>query len=77
MRRNKIFEKVLNNARKSEKTISIYVKNGVRMNGNVLQVDGNVVIIQDNDTQAINMVMVDAISTVTGLDRATICPATW
>lgn len=68
------FKNVLAKVKEEHRIISVFVKNGYRIPGYVLCVDNDTVVIESVSGD-IQMVRIDAISTVSGLDKACVQPA--
>ena len=63
-----VFREVMDSAKRTRQVISVYVKNGYRIPGYVIKVDDDTVVIESVNGD-IQMVRIDAISTVSGIDR--------
>lgn len=74
MLKKNVFKDVLSKVKDEHKIISVFVKNGYRIPGYVLGVDNDAVVIESVSGD-IQMVRIDAISTVSGLDKVCVQPA--
>ena len=63
-----VFHAVMTKAKRGHQLVSIFVKNGYRISGYVIGIDENTVLIEGLNGD-IQMVRVDAISTVAGIER--------
>ena len=69
-----VFREVMESAKRTRQVISVYVKNGYRIPGYVIKVDDDTVVIESVNGD-IQMVRIDAISTVSGIDRGNVAMA--
>ena len=69
-----VFREVMDSAKRTRQVISVYVKNGYRIPGYVIKVDDDTVVIESINGD-IQMVRIDAISTVSGIDRGSVAMA--
>ena len=69
-----VFREVMDSAKRTRQVISVYVKNGYRIPGYVIKVDDDTVVIESVNGD-IQMVRIDAISTVSGIDRGNVAMA--
>lgn len=69
-----VFKEVMESAKRTRQVISVYVKNGYRIPGYVIKVDDDTVVIESVNGD-IQMVRIDAISTVSGIDRGSVAMA--
>ena len=69
-----VFREVMESAKRTRQVISVYVKNGYRIQGYVIKVDDDTVVIESVNGD-IQMVRIDAISTVSGIDRGSVAMA--
>lgn len=69
-----VFREVMDSAKRTRQVISVYVKNGYRIPGYVIKVDDDTVVIESVNGD-IQMVRIDAISTVSGIDRGSVAMA--
>ena len=69
-----VFREVMDSAKRTRQVISVYVKNGYRIPGYVIKVDDDTVVIESVNGD-IQMVRIDAISTVSGIDRGSLAMA--
>lgn len=69
-----VFREVMESAKRTRQVISVYVKNGYRIPGYVIKVDDDTVVIESVNGD-IQMVRIDAISTVSGIDRGSVAMA--
>ena len=65
-RKNHMLRYVLGEARKADEDVSIFIKNGYKLRGRVVNYDNSVVLIRDDDNHP-HMVCIDAISTISDL----------
>ena len=63
-----VFHAVMTKAKRGHQLVSIFVKNGYRISGYVIGIDENTVLIEGLNGD-IQMVRIDAISTVAGIER--------
>ena len=69
-----VFREVMDSAKRTRQVISVYVKNGYRIPGYVIKMDDDTVVIESVNGD-IQMVRIDAISTVSGIDRGSVAMA--
>lgn len=69
-----VFKEVMDSAKRTRQVISVYVKNGYRISGYVIKLDDDTVVIEGINSD-IQMVRIDAISTVSGIDRGSVAMA--
>ena len=69
-----VFREVMDSAKRTRQVISVYVKNGYRIPGYVIKVDDDTVVIESVNGD-IQIVRLDAISTVSGIDRGSVAMA--
>lgn len=69
-----VFREVMDSAKRTRQVISVYIKNGYRIPGYVIKVDDDTVVIESVNGD-IQMVRIDAISTVSGIDRGSVAMA--
>ena len=69
-----VFREVMESAKRTRQVISVYVKNGYRIPGYVIKADDDTVVIESVNGD-IQMVRIDAISTVSGIDRGSVAMA--
>ena len=69
-----VFKEVMDSAKRTRQVISVYVKNGYRIPGYVIKLDDDTVVIESVNGD-IQMVRIDAISTVSGIDRGSVAMA--
>ena len=69
-----VFREVMDSAKRTRQVISVYVQNGYRIPGYVIKVDDDTVVIESVNGD-IQMVRIDAISTVSGIDRGSVAMA--